>query len=125
MYIHFNPNPHGKYVGDCVVRAICKLTNKDWDTVYAGISVKGLELKDLPNANYVWEAYLRDQGYVKTLLPDTCPWCYTVKQFCIDFPKGKYLVATGTHVVAIQNGDYYDAWDSGNETLTEYWRQKS
>lgn len=124
MYIHFNPNPKGNYVGDCVVRALCKITEQPWSTVYMALSLKGLILGDLPNANHVWETFLREFDYEKRLLPDTCPRCYTVRQFCEDYPSGKFLVATGTHVVAIQNGDYYDAWDSGDVILTEYWRHK-
>ena len=34
MYKYYNPNPEHKLVGDCVVRAISKLTNSDWDTTY-------------------------------------------------------------------------------------------
>ena len=29
MFVNYNPNPAGKSVGDCVVRAIAKLTNSD------------------------------------------------------------------------------------------------
>ncbi len=32
MFVYFNPNPDKRLVGDCVIRAICKLTDQDWDT---------------------------------------------------------------------------------------------
>lgn len=123
MYKQYNPNPKYKYAGDCVIRALSKILNQDWDTTYLQLSVRGFNYKDLPNANCVWEGLLRDKGFTKMLLPTACPDCYTVKQFCKDFPEGEFIVATGSHIVAIQNGDYYDAWDSGDEILTEYWRQ--
>lgn len=121
-YIYFNPNPLGKRVGDCVIRAIAKFTSQDWATVYIGITTTGYELCDMPSSNAVWAAYLKRLGYRRFVIPDTCPQCYTVRDFCIDNPKGNFLVATGSHVVAVSNGDYYDAWDSGEEIPIYYWR---
>ena len=34
MYSYFNPNPHSKRVGDCVVRALSKATDKSWEDTY-------------------------------------------------------------------------------------------
>lgn len=31
-FSYFNPNPEGKQVGDCTVRAIAKATGKSWDS---------------------------------------------------------------------------------------------
>lgn len=120
-YIFFNPNPLGKRVGDCVIRAIAKLTAKDWQTVYRGIAQAGFELCDMPSSNAVWAAYLKRLGYRRFVIPDTCPNCYTVRDFCFDNPRGKYLLATGSHVVTAINGDYFDAWDSGNEIPIYFW----
>lgn len=121
-YVYFNPNPLGKSVGDCVVRAISKLTRQSWETVYLGIATTGYELCDMPSSNSVWAAYLKQRGYKRSVISDTCPQCYTVRDFCLDNPKGDFLVATGSHVVAVSNGDYYDAWDSGDEVPIYYWR---
>jgi hypothetical protein len=33
-------------------------------------------------------------------------------------------VGTGTHVVAVIDGDYYDAWDSGNEVIDRYFTRE-
>lgn len=124
MYIEYNPNPAGKVVGDCVIRAISFVTNQTWDETYVWIFVFGFDLKDMMAANQVWETYLTYKGFVRTMLPDTCPSCYTVKQFTLDHPYGIYLLATGTHVVAVKDGNYYDAWDSGNEVPIYYWRKE-
>ena len=40
------------------------------------------------------------------------------------FPTGKYIVATGTHAVAVVNGDYYDAWDSGHVMPIYYYTKE-
>ena len=79
---------------------------------------------DMPSSNRVWEEYLKRHGFKRTLLPDTCPMCYTVRDFCYDYPRGKYLLAIGTHVVAVENGDYFDTWDSGDEIPLFYWRKE-
>lgn len=122
MYIHYNPNPAGKDVGDCVVRALCKVLDiDDWRSVFLKICIKGYEFYDMPSSNSIWELVLFDHGFKAAVLPNTCPRCYTLKQFCIDYPVGRYLVATGTHVIAVIDGDYYDTGDSGNEIVTYFY----
>jgi len=123
MYIFYNPNPRGNYVGDCVIRAISKLTNKSWEDCYMDLMVHGYMMKDLPNANHVWGSYLKSIGYFQYVLPDACPECYTIMDFCQDYPKGKFLLATGTHVIAVEDGNYYDSWDSGNEIPIYFWKK--
>lgn len=121
MYVYYNPNPRMKRVGDCVIRAICKLTGEDWDTVYMGVALEGYRIKDMPSANHVWGEYLKRQGYRRLPLPDTCPECYTVEEFCKDYPKGRYLLATGSHVVTVIDGKNYDTWDSSDEVPIYFW----
>ena len=33
-YINYNPNPARKLVGDCVIRAISKVTEQSWEDTY-------------------------------------------------------------------------------------------
>lgn len=124
MYKYYNPNPHGRQVGDCTVRALSKGLGKTWEEAYSGISVQGFLSFDMPSANSVWGAYLRQHGFVRKIIPDTCPDCYTVKDFCADHPEGTYILALNGHVVAVENGDYYDSWDSGNEIPIYYFERK-
>lgn len=69
----------------------------------------------MPSSNKVWSTYLKEMGYKRFVLPETCPNCYTVKDFCRDHKQGSYLLSIGDHVVTAIDGNYYDAWDSGNE----------
>ena len=123
-YIPFNPNPIRNSVGDCVIRAISKVTNQDWDTTYLGIALQGYIVKDMPSSNMVWGGYLYSKGFNRYVIPNTCPDCYTVKDFCEDNPRGTFLLATGTHVVSVIDGNYYDTWDSGDEVPIYYWRKE-
>ena len=120
MFVPFNPNPKLRQTGDCVIRAIGKLTGKDWNETYIKIVETGYRLKAMPSENFVWESYLKASGYKKRLLPDACPDCYTVATFAADNPQGAFLLATGSHVVAVIDGNYYDTWDSGDEVPLYY-----
>ena len=124
-YIFFNPNPRNKYVGDCVVRAICMATDCDWETAYTKVAARGFALHDMPSSDDVWGAQLYSEGFVREIIPNTCPYCYTVKDFCEEHQKGTYVLGTGTHAVCVKDGDYYDAWDSGNKTPLFYWRKEN
>lgn len=124
MYVHVNPNPHGLYVGDCVVRAIAIAMRKSWDYVYWMICIQGFIGGNMPSANVVWENYLLNVGFTRYKLPDMCPNCYTVRDFCRDNATGDFVLATGTHLIAIIDGFYFDAWDSGDEVPTSVWRRE-
>lgn len=124
MFVQYNPNPQGNYVGDCVIRAIAKVTEKDWDSTYLAVAMQGFAMKDMPSANHIWGAYLKSQGFRQYALPNTCPDCYTVQDFCEDYPSGVYLLATGSHVIAVESGNYFDSWDSGSEIPIYYWKRE-
>ena len=124
MYIQSNNNPDKALVGDCTVRAISKAIGKPWDDTYIFLAVQGFKMKDMPSSNRVWGEFLYANGFRRFIIPDSCPNCYTIKDFCNDHPKGKFIVATGTHVVCVVDGNYYDSWDSGEEVPIYYWRKE-
>lgn len=115
MYIFYNPNPKGSNIGDCVIRALTKACDMTWDDVYLDLMLLGFVMKDMPSANHVWGTYLMQNGFQRFALPNTCPDCYSISDFCNDHPKGTYVLATGSHVITIIDGNYYDSWDSGRE----------
>lgn len=124
MWIEFNENPTGRRVGDCAVRAVSVALGVDWETAYAMIAVNGFAMGDMPSSNSVWGAVLRQNGFSRTAIPDTCPDCYTAAEFASEHPKGIYVLGFGNHVATVKNGDIYDAWDSSNEIPQYYWHRK-
>ena len=123
MYIHANPNPNGEYVEDCVIRAIAIVTNRSWDETALYVFGQAFIMKNMPSVDKVWGTYLQSIGFRQFPIPNTCPYCYTIRDFCIDNPTGVFILATGSHVVAVIDGDYYDTWDSGDELPTSVWRR--
>ena len=113
MYVEYNVNPYKK-VGDCVVRAIAMFLDQSWEETYWDLCDKGAELYDMPSSNEVWGEYLLDKGCKRHIIPNECR-CYTVEDFCRDNPRGAFLLATGSHAIAVINGDYIDTWPSGSE----------
>lgn len=123
-YQYFQPNPKQQSVGDCVIRAICRATGDDWYSAYTDITVQGYALADMPSSNAVWGRYLRENGYKRYIVPNTCPDCYTIREFVEDNPKGTFIICTGSHVVTAIDGNYYDSWDCGNEIPVFYYTKE-
>ena len=84
MWARHNENPDGRNVGDCTVRAISTALKQNWETTYVGLSLQGFLMGDMPSANHVWGAYLREMGFRRAVIPDECPDCYTVADFAAE-----------------------------------------
>lgn len=121
MYIYYNPNPVGRSVGDCAVRAISKALDISWEDAYAKIATNGYRMGDMPSSDSVWGSVLRMNGFYREGLPDFCPDCYTAEMFCKDNPVGIYVLGFGGHVATVIDGDLFDSWDSSQEIPQYYW----
>ena len=100
-YIFYNPNPVGRMVGDCAIRAIAKALNMSWETAYISITINGYSMGDMPSSDSVWGATLRQNGFYRTSIPSTCPDYYTAEDFCKDHPEGIYVLGFGGHVALL------------------------
>ena len=125
-YRYYNPNPRNRIgVGDCTVRAVSKALGIPWNTAYFDLCVQGYLFADMPSSNVVLNSYLLDNGFSKHVIDNNCPDCYTIRDFAIDHPTGTYVLGTGTHVVTVLSGDYYDSWDSGDEVPQYYYKKET
>lgn len=120
-WIEWNPNPAGRRVGDCAVRAIAAALGTDWETAYDLVADAGFNMADMPSSDSVWGAVLRQHGFYRTALPASCPDCYTAADFAREHPRGVYVLGFGGHVATVRDGRIYDAWDSSNEIPQFVW----
>ena len=121
MWIHYNPNPVARNVGDCAVRAVAKALNTSWESAYAMIAANGYAMGDMPSSNSVWGAVLRQHGFKRKAIPDSCPDCYTAEEFSEDHPSGIFVLGFGKHVATVVDGDIYDSWDSSQDIPQYFW----
>ena len=122
MFIEYNPNPVGRYdTGDCAIRAIAKALGESWENAYLRLCVAGFMMGDLPNGDSVFGAVLRQNGFKKKTIADTCPDCYTVEDFTRDNPVGTFVLGLGGHVVTVVDGDIYDSTNSSRGIPIYFW----
>lgn len=124
MWKRYNPNPAGRSVGDCSVRAVAVALGIDWEEAYTLIATNGYRMGDMPSSDSVWGSVLRQNGFYREAIPNTCPECYTAEDFCNDHPHGIYVLGFGGHVATIRDGVIYDSWDSRREIPQYVWYRK-
>ena len=122
-YKYYQPNKKDlkdKY-GDCVIRALTKVTGKEWLEVFEDLLPYAREKQCMPNSKFCYEAYLKDKGFtyygISNKKGSKRP---TVSSFAKDHKTGKYYLNVANHCVAVVDGVYYDTWDSGDCCLYGY-----
>ena len=124
MWKKFQNNPTGRNVGDCAVRAVSVALGVDWEEAYDLIAEAGYNMGDMPSSDSVWGAVLRQHGFYRKAIPNTCSDCYTAEDFANDHPHGVYVLGFGGHVATVVDGVLYDSWNSSNEIPVYYWYRK-
>lgn len=119
-FIYFNNNPVGRSTGDCVVRAVSKALGLGWETTHLMLDVNAISMGDMPSADSVWGATLRQNGFYKHLVDGY----KTAEDFCDEHPNGIYVLAFGGHVATAIDGSLFDAWDSSREVVQYYWSKE-
>ena len=125
-YTYYQPNKKDlkDEYGDCVIRALTKALNKDWLEVFDDLIPLSREAQAPYNSKVCYEAYLTQNGFAYhgisngkgTKRP-------TVDRFAKDHPNGTYILRVAHHLVCVQNGQYFDTWDSGYKSLYGYWEK--
>ena len=124
MWQYYNNNPTGRSVGDCAVRAVSVALGISWEEAYSLIAAMGYAMGDMPSSDAVWGAVLRQNGFYRQSIPDTCPMCFTASDFASEHPKGVYVLGFGGHVATIRDGVLYDSWDSSQCIPQFFWFRK-
>lgn len=111
-FVFTNPNPTGKIVNDCAVRAISIANGNTWEETFMQLCLKGLSICDMPSSLCVCRDYLEEIGYNCHLLTGKY---YTVEDFANDRPNGVYILVSNNHMVTVVDGNVCDVFDSRNE----------
>ena len=107
-YKYYQPNDKDlkDNYGDCVVRALTKVTGKSWPEAFEALLPYAIELQCMPNSQVCYEKRP------------------TVDRFAKDHKAGTFFLNVANHCVAVVNGIYYDTWDSGQKCLYGYWERQ-
>ena len=107
MFIEYNANPYGKYIDDCLVRAITKATGKDYMEVMDGL----IEVADNHDGWDIDEVrtgfeYLKSLGWECF----TTSKRVTVNQFSKAYTDPRIVFVRG-HATYTEGGNIYDTWN--------------
>lgn len=124
MWREFNNNPTGRKTGDCAVRAISVALGISWDDAHYMLSELSRAMGETLAADDVWGAVLRQHGFYRSTIPNSCPDCYTAADFAQDHPHGTFVLGFGGHCATVIDGVILDAWNSSNEIPVYVWYRK-
>ena len=115
MYRFYNKNAVGKFVNDCVVRAVSTAECITWDEAYDKLSDLAQEQGTLLDDSNFVESYL-DNRYRRVM-----HYSKTVGEFAEEYPHGIYLVTMPNHITVIINGAVHDTFDCRNREMWCAW----
>lgn len=121
MWQFFNSNPTANRTDDCAIRAISAAFDVSWDQAFDALANMAKMMGETMNSDHAWGALLRQYGFTKEVVPDSCPDCYTLRDFAEDHPRGVYVVKTSGHVVTVVDGAILDTFDSSGESPIYFW----
>ena len=122
-YRYYNPNPTGIATHDCVIRAISAVLDISWDDAFDLIADRAKAMGQTMDDNAVYGSLLRQRGFVRAIIPNSCPDCYTAEDFALEHPHGVYVLGFDGHVAAIIEGEIWDSWNSSRLVPTYYWKE--
>lgn len=129
-YVKYQPHPLGlDSVGDCVVRAISKAFDCNWDEAFLMITTEAFQQKNMPSANSVVASFLLGHGYKEHSLVSMCKDCYTVEKFAKDMANGTYVCFGDGHVVTMiktegdSEGRWFDSFNCRNLPILFYFEK--
>lgn len=119
-YQYYNANPLGRRVNDCTIRAISLATNRSWDQTYEELSkfaqAQGMMLDEV---NHI-DQYL-DRKFEKVYSGNSIN-RLTVRDFCLKFTQGTFLITMNGHITCAKDGCVYDTFDPGNKIVWDAYK---
>lgn len=124
LFKYYQPNKKDikDNYGDCVIRALTKVLNMDWQQVFDLLVPIAKEFQCMPNTPIAYEKLLTNSEFVYTGISNKKgtkrP---TVESFAKSHKQGTYILRVAHHIVALVDGIYYDTWNCGSKSLYGYW----
>ena len=120
MYQFLNVHPEGKFVADCVKRAITTAAEMDYHEVQLELNRhKRITGAKTFNEDRNWKSYL-----MNVLNASWTPFPATKgmprmngERFCKSHPKGRYVLSMAGHLSCCVDGVIYDTWDCQSKTV--------
>lgn len=82
MYRYFNPNPVGNITRDCVIRAVSAALDISWDDAFDLVAERAKQMGETMDENAVYGSILRQCGFYRAVISNSCSDCYTARDFC-------------------------------------------
>ena len=111
---YYNPHPDGKRVKDCVKRAICGATGKDYREVKIELNrTKKITHCEKFNNNKNWKYYVEHNLKAIKLSFPAVAGCERMngQRFAETHPTGCYILRMAGHLSCCRDGVIYDTWD--------------
>lgn len=112
-YVFSNPHPEGKIVSDCVKRAVCLTSGKDYKEICKELNRIKREIgeKDFSTARCCRE-YVKRFGWVKISFPaEKGKKRMNGRRFAEQYTTGAYILNMAGHWSSCIDGVIYDTWD--------------
>jgi len=123
-YRRYNANPVANRTGDCAIRAVAAALGISWDEAFDLIAYNAKQMGEIMESNAAWGSVLRQHGFQRAVIPNSCPDCFTANDFALDHPRGVYVLGFGNHVATVIDGQLLDTWNSSDEIPQYYWYQE-
>ena len=120
-WMYFNPNPVAAREEDCALRAVSAALGISWEEAFDLIAHNAKQMGAMMHRDAAWGSVLRQHGFYRSVIPNSCPDCYTAEDFCLDNPDGVFVLGFGTHTAAVIDGYLMDTWDSSDEVPIYVW----
>ena len=120
-FIYYNANPKNRKTSDCVIRAISKFLNQDYNKVLMEMVKLSCDNGYAINSKEQIDIYLKSKGLIKNKQPrkkDNSK--FTGIEF-IEQDIDCIAVIGSHHITCIMDNKIYDTWDCSNKCIGNYY----
>ena len=130
-YYRFNNlNPKGKFIGDCVIRAIANATNQKWEQTLRELTECAIKIGDVASDRKTFNKYLEQKGFTKMPMPKKLDGTkYEIWEWMNKNPSKikeyEIVISIANHLTCIKNGKSEDIWNcSRGKKMGNYWLKR-